>query len=474
MTKQIFHTGAARIKSWVFSWRWTLGFLFVILLAIAVRVPFLHLGHVDEVHTIGRALQIIYTGELNPKFFYHPSGTMYITIPWNIMALASMSREVGGRPGVGNSVSPLDMFKREYPQPVQHNLYEKPVSYYWDMFRAKVRRYNMLLIPVNILLLAYIGYHAGLYFPALAAAALLAFCGASIRDSVYVSVNSTTATFNTLAFAAIALYASRPFVMTFGRWLLQLAVISLFIGLAVACKYNAGTFLLMPIIFAAMTGWNQPKAQWIGLEKFLLAIFVCILAMSAGFTLLSPYWFQEMPTFIHDVLYQVWYFKNGHKEYNTHQPGLEMAWVSIQSIARQMTWVGLIASIASWMYLSLAGFLRLEQFSLQRLVLIPGLLGCLAFLLLMFNQAVFFDRNFSIMWTIFFFCCASGWWIAAGLIAERLRVQNVRRFQRIVTTVLLLYCIIKANLIDPFLFGSSRGWYEQNNTVLDALKYWFT
>ena len=53
-----------------------------------------------------------------------------------------------------------------------------------------------------------------------------------------------------------------------------------------------------------------------------------------------------------------------------------MAWVSIQSIARQMTWVGLIASIASWMYLSWAGFLRLEQFSLQRLVLVPGLLGC--------------------------------------------------------------------------------------------------
>ena len=125
-----------------------LGFLFVILLAIAVR--FQHISVMLAKSTPSEALQIIYTGELNPKFFYHPSGTMYITIPWNIMALASMSREVGGRPGVGNSVSPLDMFKREYPQPVQHNLYEKPVSYYWDMFRAKVRRYNMLLIPVNI------------------------------------------------------------------------------------------------------------------------------------------------------------------------------------------------------------------------------------------------------------------------------------------------------------------------------------
>ena len=82
-----------RMRSILWDCRWPLLFLAAILIAVSLRLPRLDEGHVDEVHTIGRSLNMIYTGDFSPKFYHYPSGGLYLTLGAEMMALASISRD---------------------------------------------------------------------------------------------------------------------------------------------------------------------------------------------------------------------------------------------------------------------------------------------------------------------------------------------------------------------------------------------
>lgn len=453
------------------SWLWAIAFTIAVLLSLLVRYPLLPDGHEDEMHTIGRALNIIYTGDLNPHFFNHPTGTMYICIPWNIMAMASISREVGGNPANGD-LSVMEKFMKQFPHPVTFSLFDPPkVSPHWDSFRYKVRTYNLMLIPLQMILLVYIGWRLNMLAPALSACLLLAFSDANIRDSVYVSVNSTTGFFTTLALAAIAFFINCSPVQTVWQWLIRLSVISFIIGLAVACKYNAGTFLILPIVYGYFAMRQLPNGTKFGIEKMFIAMPVIWITMSIGFTLLSPYWYVELNRFIQQVLYQVWYFKVGHHDYNTFQPGLEMAWIYIRCLAEQYSWIGLISSVICMVYITYCGFWTDERYKNEATFLLPTLIGCLAFMALMTNQAVFFSRNLSLMWTGWFLVTSAAWWYAPRLFAERMGWQNPTKFQIIFFASIVTISIIKATLIDPNII--KREWWHTGDATIIALKYWF-
>lgn len=454
-------------------WFWVIAFAVTIGLTLLVRYPLLPDGHEDELHTIGRALNIIYTGDTNPHFFFHPTGTMYICVPWNIMALASMSREVGGNPITGGA-PPLDLFLRQYPNPTQNSLYSvAEISEHWDSFRYKVRTYNLMLIPMQMLLLAYIGWRLNMLAPALGASLLLAFCDANIWDSVYVSVNSTTGFFCTLALAVIAFFINCPPVQTIRQWLLRMSVLSFIIGLAVACKYNAGTFLVLPILYGVYSMRQFPNGARFGLEKMVVALPVIWIAMSMGFTMLSPYWFAELSRFIQQVLYQVWYFKVGHKDYNTFTPGLEMAWIYIRCLTEQYSWFGLITSVLCMIYITGCGFWKDERFKNQTMLLAPTVVSCIIFLALMTSQAVFFSRNLSLMWSGWFLVTCAAWWYAPRLFAERMGISNPALIQKLFFAAVLAISIIKATLIDPNVFKEMREWWHKGDAIIIALKYWF-
>jgi hypothetical protein len=453
------------------SWIWTAAFAVTILVCWLVRFPFLPDGHQDEVHTIGRALNIIYTGDLNPHFFNHPTGTMYFCVPWDIMAIASISREVGGNTKNGD-LSAIETFLTKYPQPISTSLFNSPkVSPHWDSFRYKVRTYNMMLIPLQMLLLAYIGWRLNMLAPALGASLLLTFCDANIRDSVYVSVNSTTGFLAALSMASIAFLIHCPPVQTLRQWLLRLSVISFIVGLAVACKYNAGTFLILPIMYGYFSMRQLPNGTKFGVEKMLIALPVIWIAMSIGFTMLCPYWYKELRIFIQQVLVQVWYFKTGHDPYNTFAPGWEMASVYIRCLAEQYSWLGLISSVICMGYITYCGFWTDERFKNETTFLLPVLVACLAFLALMTNQAVFFSRNLSIMWSGWFLLTCTAWWYAPRLFAERMGWQKPEKIQTIFFASILTLSIIKAALIDPNIF--KREWWHLGDATIIALKYWF-
>jgi hypothetical protein len=450
--------------------RWPLLFGLAILLSLALRYPFLQDGHEDEVHTIGRALQLIYTGDLNPHFFYHPTGTMYLCIPANILAFASMSRDVGGRPGVKGD-SPFNLVQRELPNPTQHEMFTGAGAPLWNLFRYRVRTIFVWLIPLQIVILWYIGKRLNLLPPALAAAFLLACSSANIRDSVYVSVNNTTGAFCLLAVALTAGFVCRTPAETMRTWLFRLAALSFVGGLAIACKYNAGTFLLIPMIYGMYTiPYRSTEKQFLP-EKLLAGFAILLLGMTAGFTVLCPYWFKELQIFIPQVLYQVWYFKVGHADWNTFEPGWQMAYINLRCLADQFGWFGIVLTATSIGYLAWNGFFKNPEWQQTQWVLISTFAACAAFFVLMSNQAVFFARNFSIMWSSWFFCCAVSWWFAAKLFAEKRGCQNCARFQNLFLLCVTSICLLKAYFIDPAL-GPQREWWRQNDEIRTALGFW--
>lgn len=433
---------------------WPLLFGGVILLALAVRYPHLAKGHGDEVHTIGRSLNIIYTGDLNPHFFYHPTGTMYLCIGADILALAAMSREVGGNPRSGG-LAPLDILRKEIPNPVLLSQFEGPVSPWWDRFRYHVRELFVLLIPLQIILLAYIGKRLKALPPALAAAFFLALSPESIYDSVYVAVNTSTGTFCLLAVAVGTFFVLIPSRITMAAWLFRLGVLGWIGGLAAACKYNAGTILLFPILLSFLT---LPDRNF-RVERCLAGFAVMLFGTILGFTTLCPYWFHELPIFIHDVLNQVWYFKVGHAEYNTFKPGLQMAYIIIRCMADQYAWIGLIATLCSGIYLWRAKWFQEPQNRITILIWLPALASCLGYLLLMSNQAVFFGRNLSIIWPSWFFCSTLSWWKAAEVWATKKGYSQPARIQNGFLSALVILCLVKAHWLDVIL-NPHREWWR--------------
>lgn len=453
--------------------RWAFLFFLLMVVAFGLRSPFLSKGHEDEYHTIGRSMQMLYTGDLNPHSFVYPTGPMYFTAVADVLALASISRDVGG--SLGSGASPLGLIRKAQPNPLLLSLYKtQNVDKTWDHFRYQVRIIHLLLIPLMMGLLYYIAVRTALYLPAFGAGLLLAFCSANIQDSIYVSVNSLTGFMCLQAVAWMVFCSALPAPKGIFSWLLRIAGLAFLIGMGTACKYNAGIFVLLPLLYGWMTMHDHGTGVAWTPEKAVLLCGVTGLFLLLGFTLLCPYWFKELPLFLQDVLYEVWHYKVGHASYNTFEPGLQMAWINLQCLADQTSWLGLITTGLCMGYLAYAGFLRMEEYRQIRTVLLPVLIASAAFFVMMSTQAVFFSRNFSILWPGWFLCCTASWWFASGLLVQRCGWAHPARIQTLFTMAVLLVCVLKAGLIDPAWFGDSRQWWRKNDEVLTALRYWLS
>lgn len=447
-----------KVIHWISHWKWLLLFGAILFLSLVIRIPHLPKGHIDEMHTIGRSLNILYTNDWNPHFFNHPSGTMYLCVFADILAFASMSRDVEGRPGNGG-LSPMELIQKEHPVPLSISIYDEPCSYWWTLFRYRVRFIFLMLVPIQMLLLWYIGKRLDLLVPAWLACVFLTLCPANRVDSVYVAVNMTTATFGLLAVALTTFYSQFPPAKTMWYWSFRLFFISLLIGLAAACKYNAGVFLAIPAVYGLLSMASMDDGKRFAIEKSLAGLGVMALGSIAGFTMLCPYWYSEFYQFVKDVLFQVWYFKVGHADYNTFKPGLQMGYVNLRCLADQQSWLGIMVTVISIVYLICSGFFRDNRFAKSISVFVPAFAGCLVYIIFMSFQAVFFDRNFTIIWPIYFLCCTAGWWFAAGLFAEKRNFANPIRFQTVFVVTLSVICLMKALWLD-ILLGPDRPWWR--------------
>ncbi|MBI1387498.1 MAG: hypothetical protein GC154_03520 [bacterium] len=445
------------IASLLWKARWPLAFAAAIALAVLLRLPRLEDGHVDEVHTVGRSLQMLYTGDFSPHFYQYPTGGLYYCLGADILALAKISREVTQ----GNQlqdISPLDKLKQDAPAPIKTFLFDGPQSDFFKAFLRQVRFYFMLMVPVQILILAYLGRKLNLLAPALAASLFLAFSSASRLESTYAAVNTPCGTFYLLVIAAAAWFVTRPAPRALWAWYAQLAALGLLCGFAVGFKYNAGVIFLVPMGYAwyAMRGIGSVKSRfevWLGGTALSFAFLI------AGFWTLTPYWLDDFAIFSRDVLQSIWHMQVGHADYNSFTPGLQMGYIVIRCVADQMAWTGIGLTLLGLGYLGWTGFFK--EFERRGTFVTLGLTmaSCAAFLVLMSKQSTFWSRNFCIIWPALFFGCASVWWYAAEQIAKRRGVRNVERFQWIALAVITVVCLLKANWLDIVL-NPNREWWR--------------
>ncbi len=136
-----------------------------------------------------------------------------------------------------------------------------------------------------------------------------------------------------------------------------------------------------------------------------------------------------------------------------------MAYINLRCLAEQYSWFGIAMTVVSIVYLFVMDFFRDSRFKQVKYVLIPTFAACLGLFALMSFQAVFFERNFSIMWPMFFLCCTTSWWYAAGIFSERRGYANPKRFQTILLLIVTVICLVKALWLDV-LIGPERDWWR--------------
>ncbi len=445
-----------RLRLIAWNFRWPVLFLIAIGVAVGLRLPDLGEGHVDEVHTIGRALHMIYTGDFSPKFYHYPTGGVYLTLGAEMLALGSISRDVAFEDHRSGN-TPLVRLRKEMPNPIQEYRYRTPQSDLFETFKKKVRYYLMWMVPLQIALLGYIGYRLNLLAPALAASFFMAFSSGSRMESTYAAVNTPCGFFFLLVVAAAACFVSLPPPRKMLSWFGQMAALGFLCGLAVGFKYNAGVV----VVVAWGYGWyalRETSRANARVEWFSVGAVVSFLVLLWSFTLTTPYWIEDFPTFASHLVHSIWHMQIGHDDYNTFEPGLEMAYIVVRCVSDQIAWTGIALSIIAAIYLIATGFLK-EASQTPRIIVISWtLIACLAFLALMSKQATFWIRNFSIIWPSLFFVCTSLWWLAAQRLAER-RGWNIGRTAWIALTTITVICLIKANWLNIVL-NPNREWWR--------------
>lgn len=445
------------VPAWVWALRWPLAFALVIVLALAVRLQLVDRGHEDEVHTIGRSLHIIYSGEFAPGFYKYPSGPMYLTLLADMIALGSISRETSNGGFEDGGTTPLFRLQQNYQVIIDNWVFREASDPVLDALLQRIRTVFLVFIPAQILLLAYIGWRLNLLGPAWIAALFLACSPASAIESSYVAVNTPAGFFVLLAVAVMVFLGTRCLpASVWGLWG-QVAGIAFVCGLAVSCKYNAGVALLLPILYAALMLPRMSVPH--PFETGLMAVVVSVFALAVGFTVLTPFWIWEFELFARDVLYEVWHNQTGHAPWNTFEPGLQMTWYNTLAITDQVSWPGLLVFLASLGFLGWRQARSGSRLSTQHLLLLPMLVVCIAFFIVMSRQAVFFARNFSIIWPVLFFCMAASGWLALDELKRMWAWTWLDRFKAPLGIGFAVLCVFVALVLDPLVVP--REWWRE-------------
>ena len=221
--------------------------------ALGAGIPY-SIG-VDEPELMNRAVQMMRTGDFNPRFFDYPG--LYIHLQ---LVVASMRFLFGATVGEWqslNQVTPTDF-------------------YLWG------RAVTALMGTATVLLVYLIGMRWGTRYAALAAG-LLAVMPIHVRESHYILTDVPVTFFVTLTFLLSLRAHERE-----RAWGFALAGVAA--GLATATKYPGALALLLPLVAAWMTPGTRPSR--------LLATGATLGAFLAAFLIAAPYTVLDLPGFL--------------------------------------------------------------------------------------------------------------------------------------------------------------------------------
>lgn len=298
----------------------------VLLLAVWLRLP--RIGEAmpffydeDEAHHFNRVVNMVKTGDLNPRYFHKPSLHFYLRIPavavsflWNVRRgnIRSVQEIVTSNPhGVGDYA-----FTLSHPSV------------------AKWNRAFSVLLSVGMVLLTY------LLARSLAAPPLLALLAttASAVSPELVSNSATIGVDVVVGFFALATtyFALRSLKEDSLGLLAGCAVLS---GLTMSAKYNALPIALVPIVACAFA---HPKN--------LQAWIVALVGPLCGFLIGTPYAITQLPLFLDQMGYEVWHYGVASHEGHFTEPGWRQAlfylqWLTTSGLGPILTAFGTVGAL---------------------------------------------------------------------------------------------------------------------------------
>jgi hypothetical protein len=276
----------------------------IILLGFSLRLlearrglPYLH--HWDEPFIANRALQIVRSGDFNPRFFSYGSLIIYAHTAVDSLHYLALAKLPDGDPAAlrepaairfrGAREDPLVTAPEQEPYWISH-----PSFYLWN--RRLTALFGTLAVALTFALTRRLASPPGgapatrpaAAAGALAAAFVLATCGFHIEHSSWITTDVPA---TTLALAA--LLGTLAFVDGAGPRALLLAAAAL--GLAVSTKYNCAVYALAPAGALAVAAVRRTT----GYRPWLWAAVPAV--AGAAFLATTPYSLLDLPTFLHDT-----------------------------------------------------------------------------------------------------------------------------------------------------------------------------
>ena len=268
-----------------------------------IGLPYLH--HEDEIHIAGRAVEILKTGDWNPRWFYYGSLPIYLHTGVDAIHYAQLQNLPADHP---DRIDSLDEIATPFTEASQRVL--SPASFLrWN--RALTALVGVLAVALTYFLGKELaGRPAGLL-----AAALLAVHPLHVEHSAYVT---TDVPVGFLALASVL--AAVCFFRRGHSHSLYLSLI--FCGFAAATKYNSGIVWIAPLLALYWRHREDPGSirpfWWI--SALTLPPLAFVVAM--------PYALLDMPNFLRSLgVVAEHYGVRGHGPLHTVESGLPHALV---------------------------------------------------------------------------------------------------------------------------------------------------
>ncbi len=319
-----------------------------------------YIGHVDEKAINVPSLNIISSGDLNPKSFMYPSFPIYLnTLGFSLGFFRAASH--------GTIKSVKDIGSVSYP------FYTRPVIV---LTSKQIFALFSVLAAFLTGILAYKAFKRPylIFLPPL----LVSFSPLYMYQSwVYLNVDIIGAFFVSLSLTYIVFSWNE-------KGIIRKAVLpGILCGLCIASKYNL--FLIyVPFFLAVILGSGENR---------ILNSIVLLFASIITFIVVIPYSILDYTTFINHVGLQVFIYSTGHKGFDG-PAGWPQVVFYIQSIARQYGWGAFV--------FSLIGLLYMFKLNLRNAAILCSF--PIAFILFMSTKEVHFLRNMTsvyLLWPIF-------------------------------------------------------------------------
>lgn len=396
---------------------------------IEIGLPYLYFW--DEPQIASKAIEILKTGDYNPRFFNYGSLLIYLNVfinqihLWYLSLLSPESLLYVGQ--IGDVLINVDTG--------WHWTISHPSFYVWNRFLTA------LLGTGTIVVTYFLGKHIFNAWIGLIASFFLACLPIHITHSGYVTSDVPVAFFTTL----VVLFA----LLFYQHKQMRYFVLSLVcVGVAIATKYNAGLSILVPLGIGGRMVWEQR------LELKKTPLFMVVFIPMVVFLSVMPYALLNFPEFLNHVLDEMNHYKVAGHAKATSVPGWDHFVFQLNNFYEHLGFIGVV----------------LVLFGIGAVFLKPTLIMVLFFpvvyLLFMINMKVNFHRNFILIYPFIAILIGAGFYQINDILNKICRKYSFyKSHTSVVFTVLLALCILVPQAYASYLGGVQRNQAQDTRSV---------